>query len=152
MYTSETDQNIHFKGGKFVVEPSLSRGQWQGTQDDAGRVWRNVNDSPLFVDYTQPQYFLRNPNMGRTRGLYESVIDQIAATLYPVRPNRGVNRGYRDPFFRDDDSSIVIQGAGSPTSIAAISIRPTSKATCSSPTRRPTSCTSSRSSTRAAAS
>ena len=39
----------------------------------------------------------------------------MAATVYPVRQNRGVNRGYRDPFFRADGSSIVIQGAGSPT-------------------------------------
>ena len=37
------------------------------------------------------------------------------ATVYPVRSNRGVNRGYRDPFFRADGSSIVIQGAGGPT-------------------------------------
>ena len=37
------------------------------------------------------------------------------ATVYPVRNNRGVNRGYRDPFFRPDESSIVIQGAGTPT-------------------------------------
>jgi mono/diheme cytochrome c family protein len=37
------------------------------------------------------------------------------ALIYPVRQNRGVNRGYRDPYFRADGSSIIIQGAGSPT-------------------------------------
>jgi mono/diheme cytochrome c family protein/HEAT repeat protein len=31
-----------------------------------------------------------------------------------VRSNRGVNRGYRDQFFRDDDSSVTIQAAGTP--------------------------------------
>jgi hypothetical protein len=36
------------------------------------------------------------------------------ATVYPVRPTRGVNRGYRDEYFRADGSSIVIQGAGTP--------------------------------------
>jgi len=114
MYTSEHDQNIRYKNDKFEVLPSLSRGQWQSSQDDAGRLYRNVNDAPLFVDYTPAKYFLRNPNGGRTRGLYDSLIDQVDATVYPVRPNRGVNRGYRDPFFRPDGSSIVIQGAGSP--------------------------------------
>jgi len=115
LYTSEWNENLRLKDGKFDVLPSLSRGQWQSSQDDAGRVFRNVNDAPLFVDYTPARYFVRNPNAARTRGLYESLIDQMEAVVYPVRQNRGVNRGYRDPFFRADGSSIVIQGAGSPT-------------------------------------
>ncbi len=115
LYTSEWNENLRLKDGKFDVLPSLSRGQWQSSQDDAGRVYRNVNDAPLFIDYTPARYFIRNPNVARTRGLYESLIDQMDATVYPVRQNRGVNRGYRDPFFRPDGSSIVIQGAGSPT-------------------------------------
>jgi mono/diheme cytochrome c family protein/glucose/arabinose dehydrogenase len=115
LYTSEWNENLRLKDGKFEVLPSLSRGQWQSSQDDAGRIYRNVNDAPLFVDYTPARYFLRNPNAARTRGLYESLIDQMEATIYPLRQNRGVNRGYRDPFFRPDGSSIIIQGAGSPT-------------------------------------
>ena len=115
LYTSEWNENLRLKDGKFDVLPSLSRGQWQSSQDDAGRVYRNVNDAPLFIDYTPARYFVRNPNVARTRGLYESLIDQMDATVYPVRQNRGVNRGYRDPFFRADGSSTVIQGAGSPT-------------------------------------
>ena len=55
------------------------------SQDDAGRIYRNVNDSPLFVDYTPSRYFLRNPNGARTRGLYELLIEQTDATVYPVR-------------------------------------------------------------------
>ncbi len=43
-------------------------------QDDAGRIYRNVNDSPLFVDYIAARYFMRNPNLVRTRGLYEPLI------------------------------------------------------------------------------
>lgn len=115
LYTSEWNENLRFKDGKFEVLPSLSRGQWQSSQDDAGRVYRNVNDAPLFIDYTPARYFVRNPNVARTRGLYESLIDQMEAVVYPIRQNRGVNRGYRDPYFRPDGSSIVIQGAGSPT-------------------------------------
>src|SRR4030095_4201052 len=115
MYTSEHTWNLRLRGGKFEILPSLSRGQWQISQDDAGRIYRNVNDSPLYVDYTPARYYLRNSNGVRTRGLYELLIEQMDATVYPVRNNRGVNRGYRDPFFRPDESSIVIQGAGTPT-------------------------------------
>lgn len=115
MYSSEHTWDLKLTGGKFESIPTLSRGQWQISQDDAGRIYRNVNSAPLFVDYTPAAYFMRNPNLVRTRGLYEPLIDQEDALVYPVRQTRGVNRGYRDPFFRPDGSAIVIQGAGTPT-------------------------------------
>src|SRR4249919_2805329 len=115
MYSSEHTWDLRFKNGKFESLPALSRGQWQVSQDDAGRIYRNVNDSPLYVDYTPSRYFLRNSNAVRTRGLYELLIEQTDATVYPVRNNRGVNRGYRDELFRADGSSIVIQGTSGPT-------------------------------------
>ena len=115
MYSSEHVWDLKWRSGKLEPLPALSRGQWIVSQDDAGRLYRNVNDSPLFVDYTPSRYFLRNPNGVRTRGLYELLIEQTDATVYPVRSTRGVNRGYRDPFFREDGSSIVIQGASGPT-------------------------------------
>ena len=115
MYSSEHVWDIKLRNGKFEPMPALSRGQWLISQDDAGRIYRNVNDSPLFVDYTPSRYYLRNTNAARTRGLYELLIEQADATVYPVRDNRGVNRGYRDPFFRADGSSVVIQGTSGPT-------------------------------------
>jgi mono/diheme cytochrome c family protein/glucose/arabinose dehydrogenase len=117
MYSSEHSWDLRMTTTGFETVPALSRGQWQISQDDTGRVYRNVNDSPLYVDYTPSRYFLRNPNVVRTRGLYELLIDQAEATVFPVRPTRGVNRGYRDPgpLFRADGSSTVIQGAGTPT-------------------------------------
>src|SRR5262249_36604733 len=115
MYSSEHVWDLKWRNGKLESLPALSRGQWIVSQDDAGRIYRNVNDSPLFVDYTPSRYFLRNPNGVRTRGLYELLLEQTDATVYPVRDTRGVNRGYRDPFFRDDGASIVIQGASGPT-------------------------------------
>ena len=83
MYSSEHVWDLRWKNGKFEPLPALSRGQWQVSQDDAGRIYRNVNDSPLFVDYTPSRYFLRNPNGARTRGLYELLIEQTDATVYP---------------------------------------------------------------------
>ena len=115
MYSSEHTFDLREKNGKFESLPTLSRGQWQVSQDDAGRIYRNVNDSPIFVDYTPARYFMRNPNAPRTRGLYELLIEQMDATTYPVRDTRGVNRGYRDPLFRADGSAIVMMGGGTPT-------------------------------------
>jgi mono/diheme cytochrome c family protein/glucose/arabinose dehydrogenase len=114
IYTSEHDWHLQRKNGAFEILPTLSRGQWGGSQDDAGRVYRNFNDAPLFIDYIAPQYYMRNRDLVRTRGLYDPLITREASVVWPVRATRGVNRGYRDQFFRADDSSITIQGAGTP--------------------------------------
>jgi len=114
IYTSEHDWHLRLKDGKFEQIPTLNRGQWGISQDDAGRVFRNVNDSPLFVDYVAPKYYTRNPDLVRTRGLYDSLMTREESTVWPIRQTRGVNRGYRDQFFRPDDSSVTIQGVGTP--------------------------------------
>ena len=49
-----------------------SRGEWGVTQDDAGRIYRNTNESALHVDFVPTPYFARNPNLLRTRGSYEA--------------------------------------------------------------------------------
>jgi len=114
IYTSEHDWHLRLKDGKFEIIPTLSRGQWGISQDDAGRLYRNVNDSPLFIDYVAAKYYARNPNLVRTRGLYDSLLSREDSTVWPIRQTRGVNRGYRDQFFRPDDSSVTIQGVGTP--------------------------------------
>src|SRR5690606_8448056 len=72
---SQNGWNLSLKGGEPTILPSLSRGQWGVTQDDAGQVYRNINTDPLFVDYLKPAYYVRNPNMVRTRGLYDLLVD-----------------------------------------------------------------------------
>ncbi|PYQ39181.1 MAG: hypothetical protein DMF77_22200 [Acidobacteria bacterium] len=57
---------------------------------------------------------MRNPGLVRTRGLYESLISLQDAEIWPVRPSRGVNRGYRDQSFRPDGSSRIMQSAATP--------------------------------------
>ena len=114
IYTSEHDWHLRWKNGAFETIPTLSRGQWGASQDDAGRIYRNFNDAPLFVDYLAASYYARNPNLVRTRGLYDPLISREASVVWPARATRGVNRGYRDQFFRADDSSITIQAAGTP--------------------------------------
>ncbi len=114
IYTSEHDWHLRFRDGKFETVPTLSRGQWGGSIDDAGMVYRNVNSAPLFADFVLARYFMRNPNVTRTRGLYEPVISLEEAEVWPIRPTRGVNRGYRDQFFRPDGSSRILQSTGTP--------------------------------------
>jgi mono/diheme cytochrome c family protein len=114
IYTAEHDWHLQLKYGKFEILPTLMRGQWGASMDDAGRIYRNVNDAPLFADFLAARYYSRNPNLVRTRGLYDPLISREQSTIWPIRQTRGVNRGYRDQFFRPDGSSITIQGVGSP--------------------------------------
>ena len=112
---SEHNYNVLPKdGGKFEIVPNLVRGQWGVTQNDGGLIFRNFNTDPLFVDYIPPSYYVRNPDLTRTMGLYENLVDQEKSAVWPVRPTLGVNRGYRPEVPRPDGSAYYYQGVSSP--------------------------------------
>ena len=104
IYTSEIDIDLRLEGGKFDVRTTLSRGQWGITQDDAGRIFRNTNESALHVDLIPAHYYMRHPNLLRTRGSYESLNGPNGELndVWPIRPTRGVNRGYQYGILRED--------------------------------------------------
>ena len=107
MYTAgETDLQIRLKNGTFEMEKTLARGEWGVTQDDAGRIYRNTNESALHVDLVPTAYFARNPHLLRTRGSYERLADENPElnTVWPVRPNPGTNRAYQIGIDRSDGS------------------------------------------------
>src|SRR6185295_11063339 len=104
MHTANGDISLRLKDGKFEVRKTLTRGEWGVTQDDAGRIYRNTNESSVHVDYVPTPYFLRNPALVRTRGSYEAVRDPNNAVnvVWPVRPNPGTNRAYQFGVDRPD--------------------------------------------------
>ena len=115
MYTSEGTTLLRLKDGAFEVRTTLSRGQWGATQDDAGRVYRNTNSAALFVDVVPTPYYTRNPRMMRTRGSYETLDTGDLNTVWPIRPNPGVNRGYQDGVLRPDKTLAAFTAVGAPT-------------------------------------
>jgi putative membrane-bound dehydrogenase-like protein len=105
MHTAgQADIQLRLKGGIFEVEPTLQRGEWGVTHDDAGRVYRNTNESALHVDLVPTSYFARNPSLLRTRGSYERFADADNGlnVVWPVRPNPGTNRAYQVGIDRPD--------------------------------------------------
>jgi mono/diheme cytochrome c family protein/glucose/arabinose dehydrogenase len=114
IYTSEHTYHLQLKDGRFDVIPTLSRGQWGVGSDDGGRIYRNWNEQPLFVDIIPARYFMRNPNVVRTRGLYDIMMEPKDMIIWPVRPTRGVNRGYRDGVLRADGTLTTFVSAGTP--------------------------------------
>lgn len=107
MYTAgQADIHLRLKNGKFEVQKTLERGEWGVTHDDAGRIYRNTNESPVHVDLVPTAYFARNPNLLRTRGSYERLANdnEELRTVWPVRPNPGTNRAYQTGIDRADGS------------------------------------------------
>jgi mono/diheme cytochrome c family protein len=115
IYTAEHTGYLRLKNGRFELAPTLPRGQWGVTQDDAGRIYRNTNSNALYVDIVPIRYYLRHPALARTRGMYESLQDGDVNTVWPVRPNRGVNRGYQFGQLREDGTLARYTAVGSPT-------------------------------------
>jgi glucose/arabinose dehydrogenase len=105
MHTAgQTDIYLRLKNGSFEVLRTLRRGEWGVTQDDAGRIYRNTNESALHVDLVSTPYFARNPGLMRTRGSYESLSagNPDLNVVWPVRPNPGTNRAYQTGIDRPD--------------------------------------------------
>jgi mono/diheme cytochrome c family protein/glucose/arabinose dehydrogenase len=107
MYTAgQADLHLRLKDGVFDVQNTLRRGEWGVTHDDAGRIYRNTNESALHVDLVPTFYYARNPNLVRTRGSYERLSDanHELNAVWPVRPNPGTNRAYQTGIDRPDGS------------------------------------------------
>jgi len=116
IYTSEGEAYFRWKrGGTFEVRKTLIRGQWGASQDDAGFVYRNISPEALHVDIVPTPYFFRNPNLLRTRGSDESIGGRDLNVTFPIRPNRGVNRGYTPGALREDGSLATYTSACAPT-------------------------------------
>lgn len=118
MYSANSDVYLREKAdGTFETLPTLDRGQWGVTQDDAGRIYRNTNENVLHLDFVLTQYYARHPRLLRTRGSYDSLSGENGEVnvVWPVRPNRGVNRGYQTGVLRDDGRLAKFTSSSAPT-------------------------------------
>jgi mono/diheme cytochrome c family protein/glucose/arabinose dehydrogenase len=118
MYTANSD--VYFRetaSGAIETLPTLDRGQWGVTQDDAGRIFRATNENVLHLDFVPTPYYARNPRLLRTRGSYESMSGENGEenVVWPVRPTRGVNRGYQTGVLRDDGRLAKFTSSTAPT-------------------------------------
>ena len=105
MHTAgQADVELRLRNGAFQVLATLQRGEWGVTHDDAGRTYRNTNESALHVDLVPTAYFARHTGLLRTRGSYERLADADGGlnVIWPVRTNPGTNRAYQAGIDRAD--------------------------------------------------
>lgn len=95
IYSANWTARLRWQGdGKFLRDPTVTRGQWGITQDDYGRIYYNSNSDPLRVDIIPSAYLKRNPNFPAATGVNVQVVP-ANLKVWPGRVTPGINRGYR---------------------------------------------------------
>ena len=107
IYNAKSDRRFRLRrgsGGVSVeVDPTLFRGQWGIAQDDYGRLYYNTNSRYLFADLIPADYALLDPEhqpRGGGHGASERLV--LDESVYSIRVNPGINRGYVNNMLRED--------------------------------------------------
>jgi mono/diheme cytochrome c family protein/glucose/arabinose dehydrogenase len=89
-----------FSGGQWRREPVPQRAQWGLAQDDFGRLFYTSNSDQLRGDLVPSHYFGSTPAKQKFPGIGVQIAkDQ---SVWPIRMNPGVNRGYDPGTLRKD--------------------------------------------------
>jgi glucose/arabinose dehydrogenase/mono/diheme cytochrome c family protein len=88
------------EGGRWRGEPTPNRAQWGLAQDDFGRLFYTANSDHLRGDLVPTHYTASRPPGQKFPGVNVAIArDQ---TVWPIRVNPGVNRGYQEGTLRED--------------------------------------------------
>ncbi len=86
--------------GKWTREPMPKRVQWGLSQDDFGRLFYTSNSDHLRGDLVPSHYFANLPGRQKLPGIGIQIAQD--QTVWPIRVNPGVNRGYQPDTLRSD--------------------------------------------------
>jgi mono/diheme cytochrome c family protein/glucose/arabinose dehydrogenase len=92
IYNAKSKFRYRKINGEWVKEETEFRGQWGIAHDNVGRLYYNYNWSQLHADLVPPNSLQDNshhiPGSGIDHGL------TLDRTIFPIRSNTAVNRGY----------------------------------------------------------
>jgi len=112
IYSANHTTRFRNVDGEWKRSPTAFRGQWGLSQDNFGRPFFDSNEDQLRCDLVPSAYLVRNPNYRIALGLNHRVVkDQ---TVWPIRVNPGVNRGYRPAQLRADGTLATFTAACGP--------------------------------------
>jgi hypothetical protein len=86
MYSSSSAVRHQFRDGRLVAEPTIHRGQWGMTQDDAGRLFYNYNASPLHVDLVPGEYLVEAAEGAGSAGELPPLVNVSIVDDFSVLP------------------------------------------------------------------
>ena len=112
IYSANHTTRFRFDQGQWRREPTVFRGQWGITQDDAGRLFYNNNSEPLRMDVLPAEYLRRNPRLVTPAGVNFQLAKPQDVPVWPSRITLGVNRGYK--ILREDGTLPMLTAACGP--------------------------------------
>lgn len=92
LYNAKSKYRYRNIRGEWVREETEFRGQWGMAHDDAGRLFYNYNWSQLHADLVPPNSLQKNEHHTPTSGIDHGLT--LDRSIYPIRSNTAVNRGY----------------------------------------------------------
>ncbi|WP_111595442.1 DUF7133 domain-containing protein [Chitinophaga dinghuensis] len=120
IYSAKSDRRYRRINGKWVKENTHFRGQWGISQDDAGRLFYNNNSQNLLGDYFLPGMGANNPHQREAAGFDEKIVPDNR--VFPIRPTRGVNRGYVKGVLDDSGRLVSFTAACGPHIYRALAL------------------------------
>ena len=91
MYNAKSNKRFMFRDGKIITSTARFRGQWGICQDDYGRLYSTSNSRYLNSDWEM----YHNP-----KGFANAAVK--TSDINSIRPNPGINRGYKPEMLRKD--------------------------------------------------
>ncbi len=92
IYNAKSQYRYRREGGEWIKDETEFRGQWGIAHDNAGRLVYNYNWSQLHADLVPPNSLDDNPNHTPGSGIDHGLT--LDRTIFPIRSNTAVNRGY----------------------------------------------------------
>ncbi len=100
IYSLYHTKRYRFMDGKWVSQPTTKRAQYGLSQDNYGRLFYNSNSDQARGDLVPAHYALKAVGASKLPGLGTQLSkDQ---SVWPIRMNPGVNRGYQAGTLRKD--------------------------------------------------
>lgn len=91
IYNANLNFRYRLKNGKWLKEPTSSRGQWGITKDNFGRLYFNNNSTNLKGDLVLPNKVIRNKYF---KPLVSENLRLASNKVYPIHAT-SLNRGYQ---------------------------------------------------------
>ncbi len=111
IYSANSTSRYQLKDGKWIKEPTSSRGQFGITKDNFGRLYYNYNEIQIAGDYVLPNTLINNPYLKPKEAINRILTDN--QKVYPLHPTT-VNRGYAEGILNKDSLLVNVTAACGP--------------------------------------
>lgn len=96
IYNANYNFRYQLRNGKWIKEPTTSRGQWGITHDNFGRLYYNNNSTNLQGDYVLPNTVIRNKYFKPLIAEHQRLANDRVYPIHPTSVNRGYIKGVLD--------------------------------------------------------